>query len=151
MRLSKQWREKIVQEFLDKLDFLKSYGFEVHEKSISSFGITIEYINDNYSIEISTDFFNGTSLGEGYSFGISKKSTFFEKKKGIFYGKGFGIYDLKYDSIKLLTDLQPYLNEKNYSLVIDLTVEYIKKYFLPIIKDNKWFDDSFKPSRDSRF
>jgi|GEM_PF-3425947 len=85
--MSKEWEEKIVQELLDKLDFLKSYGFEVHEKSISSFGITIKYINDNYKIRFSTDYFNGTSLGEGYSFGISKKSTFFEDIKGIFYVK----------------------------------------------------------------
>lgn len=147
------WKEKFILEFIDKLEFLKTYGFEIHKKEISIYGIVIEYKNDCYTISIDTDQFELRSmLGEGYySFSISKKSTFFEDIKGIFYGKGFGIDDLKYDSIKLLTDLQPYLNEKNYSLVIDLTVEYIKKYFIPIIKDNKWFDDSFKSLGDSRF
>ncbi len=147
------WKEKFIREFLDKLEFLKTYGFEMHKKEISIYGIVIEYKNDNYTISIDTDQFElGSMLGEGYySFGISKKHTIFEGLRGIYYAKGFGIDDLKYDSIKLLTNLQPYLNEKNYSVVIDLTVDYIKKYFLPIIKDNKWFDDSFKSSRNSRF
>ena len=150
--MSNLWREQFVREVLDKLDFLKPYGFIVHEINKDKYGITIEYKNDNYEICIKTDYYElGTTLGDGYSFSISKKTTFFEDIKGIFYGKGFGIDDLKYDSIKLLTNLQPYLNEKNYSVVIDLTVDYIKKYFLPIIKDNKWFDDSFKSSRNSRF
>jgi len=126
--------EKILLAALRKFDgFLHDYNYSIVGMSYGDRdGDFIRYKSNNKNLEIHIVF---TWVEEGISLDIIfyKNSLFHQKKN-------FNLHDA-YSIFPELKSNEKIISEENYLSVIEYYFEVMKKYFVSVVKGEKWIDD----------
>ncbi len=126
--------EKLLITALRKFDkFFNAYNYSISGITYGDRdGDSIDYRSNNSGKEIHIVF---TWTGEG----ISMDLVFYKKKT--FFQKQFFNINNSYYLFPELENLKKEITEENYNIVIESYFQFINKYFIPVVRGDKWIDD----------
>jgi len=133
--------EDVVDFILKEFNFLLDEGYE-QEVELYGTGICVIYKSKKVTIHIVKDMKDGAIFGDDYYIAFSRESPSifnFNRDRYFYY-----LNSITLKNIVPNTQIPDWVNNKNYKKIYSTLASIIQKYFIQVVRGEKWVDDIIK-------